>query len=166
MRCFSTLAKTSTSVPRSGMATLVIATAFACAFGLTACSNGQNTGTVPKEPGSVAPTASANQRTPSKSESPQSLNWSTPQMLNSKIDLASVSCSSASFCMAVDNYGIAYWWNGSSWTGQQIDMSTSYDGLLSVSCPSANFCIAVDNDDTFFAWNGSSWSAPQATITR
>jgi hypothetical protein len=82
--------------------------------------------------------------------------------------LDSVSCPSASFCVAVDGNGNALTatrhpgWPG----GSSMDWSTPVTidpiaGLLtSVSCPSASFCVAVDGTGYAFTWNGTSWSRP------
>ena len=53
-----------------------------------------------------------------------------------------MSCPSASFCVAVDDDGNAFTYNGSSWsTPSRID---TIGDLTSVSCPSSSFCVAVD----------------------
>jgi hypothetical protein len=81
--------------------------------------------------------------------------WSAAPISIDTAPLASVSCPSSSFCVAVDYSGNALTFNGSSWSAPaSIDPA----GLLSVSCTTASFCVAVgDNALTF---NGSSWSAP------
>jgi hypothetical protein len=83
--------------------------------------------------------------------------WST----NDKVDelngisgggLAAVSCTSSSFCMAVDqddNRSVTF--NGSSWSAPTM-LSSGY-GLASVSCPSRSFCIAVDGNADAFTWH-------------
>jgi hypothetical protein len=72
--------------------------------------------------------------------------------------LTSVSCPSASFCVAVDNLGYALIYNGGSWSAP-IDIDGA-NSLVSVSCPSASFCLAVDSTNNALTYNGSSWSAP------
>ena len=53
--------------------------------------------------------------------------------------LISISCSSASFCAAIDKSGNAVTYNGSSWTAPtKID---NPEWLVSVSCASATFCF-------------------------
>jgi hypothetical protein len=74
--------------------------------------------------------------------------------------MASVSCSSPSFCAAVDNGSNAFTFNGTSWSS-----ATAIDpgGRLStVSCPSASFCAAVDYGSNAFTFNGTSWSSATA----
>jgi hypothetical protein len=83
--------------------------------------------------------------------------WSAPSNIDVGEDgLASVSCPSASFCVAVDVEGNAFTYNGSSWS-----QSLSGGGpITSVSCASASFCVAVDQSGNALTYNGSSWSAP------
>ncbi len=83
--------------------------------------------------------------------------WSAPVAIDGADTLTSVSCPSASFCVAVDDSGNALTFNGSSWSAPtSIDMHVLY----SVSCTSASFCAAVDLGGNALTFNGSSWSAP------
>jgi hypothetical protein len=69
----------------------------------------------------------------------------------------SVSCPNDDFCVAVDNGGDAFTYNGSSWSSPSDIDGTLH--LSSVSCPSASFCVALDFSDALI-YNGSSWSSP------
>jgi subtilisin family serine protease/sugar lactone lactonase YvrE len=79
--------------------------------------------------------------------------------------LESVSCASASSCLAVgwENSGavskpVIVAWNGSSWTLQNAARATGTLG--GVSCTSTTFCIAAGGaPPAVEAWNGSSWSS-------
>jgi uncharacterized Fe-S cluster protein YjdI len=74
--------------------------------------------------------------------------------------LWSVSCPTASFCAAVDRFGGALTYNGTSWSPpDQIDPG---HWLYSVSCATASFCVAVDFGGNFLTYNGTSWSSPVA----
>jgi lysophospholipase L1-like esterase len=77
--------------------------------------------------------------------------------------LVSVSCTSASFCIALDDSGHAFSWNGTSWSGPTaIDPNIGTqmpDFPPSVSCTSATFCMELGDSGTA-VWNGTSWSAP------
>ncbi len=81
--------------------------------------------------------------------------------------LDDLSCSSATFCVAVDRYGNAVSGSGTHWSAPEpIDSLPA--GLVTgmntaVSCTTKTFCaeIAEDGDATFF--NGSSWSKPVQT---
>jgi hypothetical protein len=93
-------------------------------------------------------------------------------------NLGSVSCRSASFCMAVGlydsashQYAMSQSWNGSAWTLSPVASlpSTTASGLNQVSCSAATSCMAVGVDvktgvfSTFplaEQWNGTSWTAP------
>ena len=91
--------------------------------------------------------------------------WSAPQSIDPiGSGLTSVSCATASFCVAVDNSGNALTWNGSSWsTPQTIDSKGILGGgLATVSCPTTSFCQAFDGFGNAVTWNGSSWSTPQS----
>ena len=84
----------------------------------------------------------------------------------------SVSCVSASFCMAVGNRvtfggyettGILLW-NGSTWTQQFLSNSSMIPDY--VSCVSVSFCMAVGSIGDGYSsinaaesWNGTSWEA-------
>ncbi|MCL4448303.1 MAG: IPT/TIG domain-containing protein [Actinobacteria bacterium] len=87
--------------------------------------------------------------------------WSAPTTIDTTISpsnsLNSVSCPSATFCVAVDGNGNALTYNGTSWSSP-----TNIDGtnqLHSVSCVSASFCMAVGGGNVL-TYNGTSWSAP------
>ena len=93
--------------------------------------------------------------------------WSAPVFVDgSPAGLGSISCASASFCVAFDLRGNAVTWNGSSWSAP-VAVDSAY-GLDYVSCVSSSFCAAVDvrtvqnNQTSSWAlfWNGSSWTAP------
>ena len=79
----------------------------------------------------------------------------------------SVSCPSSSFCVAVDNGGNGFVYNGSTWSGANIvNHVSNEEGIASVSCPSSAFCVAVGQAG--FAEtspNGSTWSTPVAIDT-
>jgi hypothetical protein len=72
----------------------------------------------------------------------------------------SVSCPSASFCMAVDARDSAtFVFDGSRWSSAGTVPGTQ-TGMASVSCASASFCVALDRKGKAFTFNGSTWSAP------
>jgi hypothetical protein len=77
-------------------------------------------------------------------------------------DPTSVSCPSASFCLAVDaRDSAALLFNGSTWSlapGINDPVPSTRTGMASVSCSSPSFCAAVDNGSNAFTFNGKSWS--------
>jgi hypothetical protein len=95
--------------------------------------------------------------------------WTAPTSIDGKLDLTSVSCSSASFCAAVDSCpgcaagtgGNALTFNGSSWSAPD-SIDAQGEGFTSVSCPVASFFAAVDFDGNALTYNGTSWSAPDS----
>jgi hypothetical protein len=76
----------------------------------------------------------------------------------------SVSCPTATFCMAVDESGNnVLTWNGASWSRPaSIDPGGDRVELTSLSCPTAAFCVAVDTLGRILGWDGGRWSAPLA----
>ena len=80
----------------------------------------------------------------------------------------SVSCPTATFCVAVDESGNnALTWNGTSWSRPvTIDPGGYRVELTSVSCPTTSFCAAVDTLGRALTWNGHAWSAPQGIDPR
>ncbi len=106
-------------------------------------------------------------------------NWSLTPTPKKSVDsgLASVSCISASDCVAVGEYDggaggpgyrtLSEVWNGTTWSIVPSPNKTTEDsGLDGVSCTSASNCVAVGwysyAQDTPLAliesWNGSAWS--------
>ncbi len=86
--------------------------------------------------------------------------WSAPAFVDSAAGITSVSCPTASFCMAVDADGNALSFDGSSWSAP---VSVDPGGNLNaVSCPTASFCMALDQGGDALEYNGTSWSSPSA----
>ena len=91
--------------------------------------------------------------------------WSSAPSINDPAQstqpgMASVSCSSSAFCIAVDNGSNAFTFNGTSWSpATAIDPGNE---LSTVSCPSTTFCAAVDYGPNVVTFNGASWSKPSA----
>jgi hypothetical protein len=96
------------------------------------------------------------------------------------VELTSVSCTSASNCVAVGDYTdaagtsattLAMHWNGTTWTAESTASPAKFSALLSVSCPSATHCVAVGASSAKAngavsplteTWNGSTWTAVTA----
>jgi hypothetical protein len=84
------------------------------------------------------------------------------------LGLGSISCATASNCMAVGNFGarpaqsfggIAEAWNGTKWRLTKLRGTVS--NLNDVSCPAANDCLAVGRSGSHAMaqrWNGKSWT--------
>ena len=83
--------------------------------------------------------------------------WTGPVPIDDTA-ITSISCTSATFCMAVDGTDDDYLiFNGTSWTSPSLVAYS--DDLLSVSCVSSSFCVAVDNDGDIVEYSNSSWSS-------
>ncbi|MCL4434860.1 MAG: IPT/TIG domain-containing protein [Actinobacteria bacterium] len=89
-------------------------------------------------------------------------------------DLNSISCVSATFCMAVgvgssEDGSFATIWNGSTWTSTSaavnltLPTDTSISGLYAVSCVSATFCMALAPSLPPLLWNGTAWTETSTT---
>jgi hypothetical protein len=74
-------------------------------------------------------------------------------------NLTSISCSSISFCIAVDKTGNSTIYNGSSWSRAQVFDNNG--SVSSVSCPTDGYCVAVDQTGNVFTYEDGSWSDPQ-----
>lgn len=70
----------------------------------------------------------------------------TRTKLDPKSNLTSVSCSAGTFCVASDDQGRAFTFDGTSWSAPlKIDHDHDHGGLVDVSCPARNQCTALDS---------------------
>jgi hypothetical protein len=74
-----------------------------------------------------------------------------------------VTCTSASFCVAVgggpvDRRTLAERWNGRSWAIQHTPNPAQGGGLAAVSCTSTVACTAVADLGAAMRWNGTKWT--------
>lgn len=76
--------------------------------------------------------------------------------------LIALSCASATACVALDQQGRAYHFNGVGWTGPVTLVAGPVGpGGVAVSCASVQQCVAVPTGgDQVAVWNGATWSAP------
>jgi hypothetical protein len=87
--------------------------------------------------------------------------WSAPDPIDPSIGASSVSCSSASFCVAVGSasaFGSAVVYRDGSWS--EASLIVPREQLFSVSCTSPSFCMALDGSGGALVYNGSGWGAP------
>ena len=84
--------------------------------------------------------------------------WSAPaQVADGGAVLTSVSCASATFCLATDNVGNGYTFDGTAWTSGLL-IATSPDHLSSASCASATDCGVIDDQaGSVLLLHGSTW---------
>jgi hypothetical protein len=74
-----------------------------------------------------------------------------------------ISCASATFCVAVDEAGNEFTFNGRGWSKATLldpGVAAYLDG---VSCPTTTFCVAIDAGGHEYTFNGKTWTGP-ATI--
>lgn len=93
-----------------------------------------------------------------------SAEWSNPTLLDPWWGVSSVSCASASDCVAVGSNtlggsGLAASYSGTSWSLGAAVSGTSQ--LEAVSCPSTTRCVAVGGTDVVVD-NAGKWEAPEA----
>lgn len=82
--------------------------------------------------------------------------WASPVSISDSPD--SISCASATSCLAVDLGGGYVIYDGSSWSSvTSFDPSTlgMYYGPTSISCPTDQFCTTVDNVGNVLTYTGS-----------
>jgi len=134
----------------------------ACAFVLLTGAAIGCDGSSPAAPSTAAQSSTA-QSTTAQSTTAQSSTasaWGAAAHLDhsqASEDPVSVSCPSATFCVAVLGSGYAALYNGTTWS-QPARLSSSAGQPDSVSCPAASFCMAVDAlDSSAFRFNGSTW---------
>jgi hypothetical protein len=73
-------------------------------------------------------------------------NPSTPQGGSEPNVLSWVSCATSKYCVALDDFGEAFIWNGRDWSGAIAFDKDLRDGSDAVSCPSLDFCMIVDDN--------------------
>jgi hypothetical protein len=74
-----------------------------------------------------------------------------------------VSCVTSTFCVAVDQLGNAFTYNGKTWSKPTALDPGFAQAMDSVSCPTETFCAAIDEAGHEYTFNGTSWTTP-ATI--
>ncbi|HVA69989.1 MAG TPA: hypothetical protein VNF08_01525 [Acidimicrobiales bacterium] len=93
--------------------------------------------------------------------------WSPPQAVQAGGSFDSVSCLSATFCVAISS-GHAVTYDGRSWSKA---VKAGPDATYKVSCPNISFCAAVGasglpgKPSTIATFNGHAWSSQQTSTT-
>ncbi len=82
--------------------------------------------------------------------------WAAATDIDTTHALEAVSCTSSSFCKAVDNDGNVLTWTGTWSAATSIDSTRAIDAI---SCPTTSFCAAVDASGYATTWNGTTWAA-------
>ncbi len=82
--------------------------------------------------------------------------WTAPQVIDPAGGLDSISCPSATFCMAADLHGNVLQWNGGTWSAaaQVIPGATDYTGdPTTVACSSPQFCMVLNGDGDYATYD-------------
>lgn len=86
--------------------------------------------------------------------------WTTPRSIDTA-SLRSVSCSSETFCVALDEQGEALVFDGSSWAQHHmVDPNDSMPTDEMVSCPATGFCMVVDSGGDATEYQEGRWGTP------
>jgi hypothetical protein len=70
-----------------------------------------------------------------------------------------VSCVSPAFCVAVDDLGNAFTYDGTAWSAATA-LDPGWTAVMTgISCPTTTFCVAVDAGGHEYTFDGSTWTA-------
>ncbi|MHB1598734.1 MAG: hypothetical protein ACYCXY_07555, partial [Acidimicrobiales bacterium] len=92
--------------------------------------------------------------------------WSGPQVLAEGADLASVSCTTTTWCMALATSGATWHYDGSHWSpaGRLAPSPGAGSGPVTghhqLSCFESDVCVAIDGGAATYHYDGSTWSGP------
>jgi hypothetical protein len=86
--------------------------------------------------------------------------WSRPASLGHRVHIETVSCPTATFCLALGSHTAL--WNGVRWRLSHSPLLAGYSGTPQLSCSSAGFCVATEvrgsaGAQTTFLWTHRSW---------
>ena len=91
--------------------------------------------------------------------------WSTPSgAIDAGRPISSVSCPTATFCMALSTDGTSYRYDGTSWSAPLPVTgpgAAATPAAADLSCGSPTFCMAVPGGNEVVRWNGISWTDAQ-----
>ena len=91
--------------------------------------------------------------------------WSAPSAaVDGGHPIASVSCPTPSFCLALSPDGTSYRYDGTSWSAPISVIGTGpapTPAAADLACGSPTFCMAVPGGNEVVRWNGTSWVAAQ-----
>jgi hypothetical protein len=87
--------------------------------------------------------------------------WSSPMAVARGSSLGAVDCPSTTLCLALDDHGDAFRFDGSVWS-QASPTGITASGIPSLSCVSVTFCSSiVQGADQATTWNGTAFAGPQ-----
>ena len=82
--------------------------------------------------------------------------WGTPVSV-APWGLTTLSCATATSCMASGSTGQTTTWNGTTWSSPMVAVN-SPDSISAISCPTPSSCVLVDSLGNISVNSGSSWS--------
>ena len=94
------------------------------------------------------------------------LSWTAAATVSARYGRpADVSCPTATWCLAVGQYGDSWVWSAGSWApAGSLAESDDPMGFTAVSCPTTTFCLATLFNSRVATWNGGSWSVTSTAI--
>jgi hypothetical protein len=84
-----------------------------------------------------------------------SISWARAQAVPGSQPLARVSCASETFCVALDQTGQTFIWDGSGWSRS---VALGQPNEPQISCASSRFCLVATSGGEI--WDGSRWTGP------
>ena len=87
--------------------------------------------------------------------------WAQGQLVENTSFLVTISCASASFCIADDKAGNVYMYSGGTWSQPR---QLGGGALNSVSCATSSFCVATNSGADAFTYSGGAWSGPSQLV--
>ncbi len=106
-------------------------------------------------------TASGSADATSRISTSTTLKWSAgTTLVSSTGGVRTVSCVSATFCVAGDFSGGVSTYNGTDWSAPVV--VDAGRAITAISCPATSFCVATDQAGNYVIWENGSWGAPTA----
>ncbi len=83
--------------------------------------------------------------------------WSASRRLASAYRIASLSCAGTRFCLAANQGGTTFLYDGSTWAPGS--KPAAYEAAP-LSCATPSFCLAIDQPEFSSTFNGRTWTSP------
>ena len=116
--------------------------------------------------GGTAPNLPAGGTTTSVPSAASSSTWSSPTPVSHGAPLVALACPTTSFCLALDDQGRAYRFNGSTWLPVG-NSGLGNAGSPSLSCTGPTFCVAMaQGGNQVVLWSGTGFTAPTTLSTQ
>jgi hypothetical protein len=93
------------------------------------------------------------------------LNMSTPQGGSEPNSLSAISCGDRAFCVALDDFGEAFTYDG-KWTTGPHTFDNIQDSDDELSCTAAQLCVIIDDSNNVVDYDNGAWSAARLLRTK